>query len=103
MSETPTADPAEAAAVLRGMAEHGIRIDDRKFERYTLALLADYDRMRRNLDDREQAADAARQAAARIDVAFSHGVPSGSEDPVTAGDWDRLLRYARCGGTERPV
>jgi hypothetical protein len=35
---------AEAAAVLRAMAEHGIRVDDRKFERYVLALLAEYDR-----------------------------------------------------------
>lgn len=37
-------DLADAAVVLRAMAEQGIRIDDRKFERYVLALLAEYDR-----------------------------------------------------------
>ena len=42
MSGIPDLD--EAVAVLRAMAEHGIRIDDRKFERYTLAVLAECDR-----------------------------------------------------------
>lgn len=45
--ETDRADDEladQAAAVLRGMAEHGIRIDDRAFERFTTTLLAEYDR-----------------------------------------------------------
>lgn len=40
----------------------------------------------------------AQEAAARIDTAFSHGVPSGSNDPVTAEDWLIVLNHARSGG-----
>lgn len=64
------------------------------------ALVGYVEQLRANLDERAQAGDAARQAAARIDAAFSHGVPSGSEDPVTADDWRRVLRYARSAGIE---
>lgn len=59
------------------------------------------DRLRYDMDQRKQAGQVACEAAARIDAAYSHGVASGVDDPVTAGDWDRLIRYARCGGTER--
>lgn len=45
----------------------------------------------------------ARQAAARIDAAFSHGVPSGSDDPVTSADWHLILRYARGERAELPA
>lgn len=59
------------------------------------------ERLRYDLDQYKQAGQVACEAAVRIDTAFSHGVPSGIDDPVTAGDWDRVLRYARCGGSER--
>lgn len=36
----------ESAAVLRAMAEQGIRVDDRAFERCVLAVLAELDRLR---------------------------------------------------------
>lgn len=91
----------DTALWLRGLvSDPNVVTEDRAAARDTLAEL---ERLRANLDEREQAGDAARQVAARIDAAFSHGVPSGSEDPVTADDWHRVLRYARGAGTERPA
>jgi hypothetical protein len=55
-----TADAlAEAGDVLRAMAEHGIRVDDRKFERYTTTVLA-------ALDERGREREAARAEVKRL-------------------------------------
>jgi hypothetical protein len=85
---------AEAERYLRRMSAAAGRSD-------LAVLLAEYDRRGAEIDQFRDAGQVACEAAARIDAAFSHGVPSGSEDPVTSEDWHRLLRYARTRGTER--
>ena len=61
--------PDEGAALLQAMAEHGIRVSDRQFEKAVGALLAERDALRARVAELEQIEQRAKAVAARSESA----------------------------------
>lgn len=70
---------SEATAVLLAMAENGIRIDDRRFERYVQAVVAEYDRRGEALASQRRIVEAA--------TAVARTVRPGPGDPFWGKTW----------------